>query len=258
MGQPREFAAPAEHYDRFMGRFTRTLAPAFIGAAGIGPGDGPVVDVGCGPGGLTLELAKTYGGEAIAAIDPADQFAAACRDRVPGADVRVGGAEELPWDDDAFGAALACLVIGFMRDPVRGISEMARVTRPGGTVAACMWHLPEGMPMLGHFWKAMLAVRPELPGERALVGTQEGQIGDVFRTAGLIDVREGSIAAAADYTGFDDYWEPLTNGVGPAGQALAALPEADRERVRDTAKAGLPDGPFTLEARAWLAVGTVA
>ena len=89
-----------------------------------------VLDVGCGPGGLTHELVARTGAERVAAIDPAAQFADACRERHPGADVRVGGAEELPWEDGAFDAALAQLVIAFMSDPDQGIREMARVTRP--------------------------------------------------------------------------------------------------------------------------------
>src|SRR3954452_8825660 len=126
-----------------MGRYTRSLAPAFADAAGVTSGM-TVLDVGCGPGGLTLELADRVGAENVAAIDPAPQFAAACRARNPGADVRVGVAEQLPWDDDAFDAALSSLVIAFMNDASAGVGEMARVTRPGGVVAACMWDIADG------------------------------------------------------------------------------------------------------------------
>src|SRR4051812_47960050 len=124
-----------------MGRYTRTLAPALTDAAGIAPGM-RVLDVGCGPGGLTDVLAARVGAANVAAIDPAPQFAAACRERHPGADVRVGAAEELPWPDGAFDATLASLVVAFMSDADQGVREMARVTRPGGTVAACMWDIP--------------------------------------------------------------------------------------------------------------------
>src|SRR4051812_44492537 len=124
-----------------MGRYTRTLAPALADAAGVEAGMRGL-DVGCGPGGLAEALAARVGAENVAAIDPAPQFAAACRERSPGADVRVGGAEELPWADGAFDVTLASLVIAFMRDADLGVREMARVTRPGGTVAACMWDIP--------------------------------------------------------------------------------------------------------------------
>jgi ubiquinone/menaquinone biosynthesis C-methylase UbiE len=128
-----EFTAAADKYDRFMGRYTRTLAPALVKAAEIGDGM-RVLDVGCGPGGLASVLADRVGGANVAAIDPAPQFAQACRERNPDADVRTGVAEELPWEDGTFDATLASLVVAFMKDADRGVREMARVTKPGGTV----------------------------------------------------------------------------------------------------------------------------
>src|SRR3954453_14130343 len=107
-----------------MGRYTRTLAPALADAAGV-KGGMRVLDVGCGPGGLTEVLAARVGAGNVAGIDPAPQFPAACRDRNARADVRVGGAEELPWPDGAFDTTLSSLVIAFMRDADRGVREMA-------------------------------------------------------------------------------------------------------------------------------------
>ena len=171
-----QFAAPAEQYDRFMGRYTPTLAVALADAAGVEPGM-RVLDVGCGPGGLTAELVARVGAANVAAIDPAAQFSEACRARNPGADVRVGVAEELPWPDGEFDAVLSSLVLGFMRDPEQGVREMARVTRPGGVVAACMWDIAEGgMTMLRLFWSAVREVAPGAEGERSLAGTARGDI----------------------------------------------------------------------------------
>jgi SAM-dependent methyltransferase len=252
-----QFAAPAERYDRFMGRYTTTLAVALADAAGVAAGM-HVLDVGCGPGGLTRELVARVGAADVAAIDPAPQFVAACRERNPGADVREGGAEELPWADGTFDAALSSLVIGFMRDPDRGVREMARVTRPGGTVAVCMWDLATGgMTMLRTFWTAVRRVQPGARGEQGLAGTAEGDIEQRFRRAGLEGVIGGSLRAEAGYTGFDDFWEPFTYGVGPAGQHLASLTPEQQARVRDGCREVLPDGPFSLDARAWYAAGTV-
>jgi ubiquinone/menaquinone biosynthesis C-methylase UbiE len=138
-----QFAAPAEHYDRFMGRYTPTLASALVDAAGVAAGM-RVLDVGCGPGGLTRELVSRVGARNVAAIDPEPHFAAVCRERNPGADIREGVAETLPWPDADFDASLSSLVLGFMRDPDMGVREMARVTRPGGIVAACMWDTAAG------------------------------------------------------------------------------------------------------------------
>ena len=251
-----QFVAPAEHYDRFMGRYAPTLASALADAAGVTSGM-RVLDVGCGPGGLARELAARVGAANVAAIDPAPQFAAACRDATPGADVRDGVAEDLPWRDDEFDAALSSLVIGFMRDPDQGVREMARVTRAGGTVAACMWDTTAGgMTMLRLFWSAARRHDPKVEGERRMAGTAEGDIAERFKRAGLQDVIGGALAARAEYAGFDDFWAPFTFAVGPAGHYLDSLPEERRARLREACREALPDGPFSLNARAWYARGT--
>jgi SAM-dependent methyltransferase len=252
------FAASAEHYDRFMGRYTRSLAPAFADAAGVTSGM-TVLDVGCGPGGLTLELATRVGAENVAAVDPAPQFADACRARNPGADVREGVAEELPWRDGSFSATLSALVVAFMQDADQGVREMGRVTRPGGTVAACMWDIAGGgMTMLRMFWAAARELDPDVAGERRRPGVTEGDLGDRFRRAGLQDVVEGELEAGAEYADFADFWEPFTFAVGPAGEYLASLPPEGQARMRDACQAAVPAGPFSLTARAWYARGTVS
>ncbi len=251
------FGAPAEQYDRFMGRYAATLGVALADSAGARAGQ-RLLDVGCGPGGLTGVLAGRVGAANVAAIDPAPQFAAACRERNPGADVREGVAEELPWDDGTFDAALSMLVIGFMRDPDRGVREMVRVTRPGGIVAACMWDTTAGgMTMLRIFWNAARQVEPGVQGERRMPGTSEGDIAERFRRAGLEDVEDGALTARASYADFADFWEPFTFAIGPAGNYLSSLPSDQQARVRDLCRAEIPDGPFELEGRAWYARGTV-
>jgi SAM-dependent methyltransferase len=254
-----QFVAPAEHYDNFMGRYTPTLAAALVDAADLRNGM-RVLDVGCGPGGLTRALVARVGAaDSVAAIDPGSQFVAACRERNPGADVREGVAEQLPWDDAAFDAALSSLVIGFMRDPDQGVREMARVTRSGGTVAACMWDIAGGgMTMLRLFWDAVQQVTTGAAGERRMAGTSEGDIAERFRRAGLSDVVGGALTARAEYTGFDDFWEPFTFAVGPSGQHLQSLAAEQQAAVREACRAALPDGPFSLDARAWYARGTVS
>jgi SAM-dependent methyltransferase len=253
-----QFVAPAEHYDRFMGRYAPTLAVEFCDAAGVASGM-RALDVGCGPGGLTHELVARTGAERVAAIDPAPQFAEACRERHPGADVRVGPAEELPWEDGSFDATLAQLVLAFMRDPDRGVREMARVTRPGGVVALCMWDLHEGgMTMLNTFWTAVRETGPDAAGEHRRPGTARGDIAAHLERAGLHDVAGGEVSARAEYAGFDDFWNPFTFAVGPSGQYLRTLDPDQQAAVREACRRVLPaDGPFALDARAWFARGTV-
>src|SRR5512137_591547 len=119
------FDVAGEAYDRLVGRWSRRLAPAFLDFAGVD--GGPVLEVGAGPGALTAVLAERLGPSSVAAVEPSPPFAAACRARVPGIDLRVAGAEALPFPDGAFTAALAQLVFSFVPDPVRATAEMARV-----------------------------------------------------------------------------------------------------------------------------------
>jgi SAM-dependent methyltransferase len=252
------FEGAAEHYDRFMGRYAPTLAAALADFAGVAP-HMRVLDVGCGPGGLTRELVARVGAANVAAIDPTPHFAAACRDRNAGVDVRDGVAEDLPWEVDTFDAALSSLVIGFMTDPDQAIREMRRVVRPGGVVAACMWDIATGgMTMLRVFWTAVRSVEPAAQGEGAMAGTSEGDIAHRLARAELASVTAGALNAAADYADFDDFWQPFTYGVGPAGHYLASLTDGQRDRVRDACRTALPSGAFTLEARAWCGRATVS
>jgi hypothetical protein len=146
-----------------------------------------------------------------------------------------------------------------MEDADAGVREMARVTRDGGVVAACMWDIVGGgMTMLRVFWEAARELAPDLQGERVRPGVAEGDLADRFRRAGLTDVVDGSLEAQASYDDFADFWEPFTFAVGPAGQHLASLSAADQERVRDACRERLPSGAFDLTARAWYARGTAA
>jgi ubiquinone/menaquinone biosynthesis C-methylase UbiE len=131
------FDVGAGAYQRFMGRYSEPLAAQFASLAGLRSGQ-RVLDVGCGPGALTAELVTRVGPELVSAVEPSAPFVDAVRARLPGVDVRQAAAEQLPLPDDAFDVTLAQLVVHFMTDPVRGLGEMRRVTREGGTVAACV------------------------------------------------------------------------------------------------------------------------
>jgi ubiquinone/menaquinone biosynthesis C-methylase UbiE len=246
------FNVAGDAYDRFMGRYSRELAPAFIDFALIEP-DMHVLDVGCGPGALSERLAEIVRAEQLAAVDPSEPFVAACRERVPGADVRRGDAEDLPFEDDAFGAAVSQLVVNFLRDPLAGAAQMRRVVRPGGIVAACTWDYGEGMEMLRLFWAAARSLDGAAPDEgRTMRYRSTEELEELWREAGLNDVETGFLTVQTTYSGFDDLWEPFTFGVGPAGSYCAALEPAQREELRERLreKVGSPTGSFTLGARA--------
>ena len=248
------FDVAAEAYDRFMGRYSRLLAPQLADLAGVREGQ-RVLDVGCGPGALTTELVARLGPAAVAAVDPSMPFVAAARARHPGVDVRGARAEELPFDDDAFDAALSQLVVHFMADPVAGLTEMRRVVRPGGVVAACVWDLAGGRAPLSVFWRAARELNPEALDESLLHGARQGHLGELFRIAGLGDVRETELPVTLEHPSFDEWWEPYTGGVGPAGAYVASLDPAQQAELRERCRALLPGAPFALTAHAWAVRG---
>jgi SAM-dependent methyltransferase len=244
------FDVGADAYARFMGRFSEPLAREFVMVADPRPGQ-RVLDVGCGPGALTSVLVERLGSGSVVAVDPSTSFVAAARSRLPGVDVREAAAEDLPFPDAAFDAALAQLVVHFMADPVAGLREMARVTRPGGVVAACVWdHAGEGGP-LSTFWQAVRELDPGAPDESGLAGAREGHLGELARAAGLSDVEESVLTVEVAFPSFEDWWGPYTLGVGPAGVYVAGLDEPDRAALRSRCAELLPGGAFTVFASAW-------
>ena len=248
------FNVSGDAYDRFMGRYARELAPVFADFAGVR--SGTVLDVGCGSGILTEELSARLGPENVAAVDPSP-LVEACAARVPGADVRKGAAESLPWPDDSFDAALAQLVLHFLDDPVAGLVEMRRVTRPGGSVAACSWNFSE-MLLLRTFWEAARSLAPAAPGETLEVASLE-ELGELGRRAGLDEVDVAALNISSRYESFDELWNSFQLGVGPAGQFCASLDPEARDAVRDEyrRRVGDPQGSFSLAAEAWALRGRV-
>ena len=250
------FFVAADAYDRFMGRYSSPLAAPFADFARVRAGQ-RVLDVGCGPGQLTAELVRRLGVDAVGAVDPSEQFVAAVRERHPDVDVRQAPAEDLPFGDDEFDAALAQLVVHFMADPVAGLREMARVTRTGGVVAACVWDLAGGEAPISVFWTAARELDPDVEDESQLAGAREGHLAELLQAAGLRDIEQDSLFVTVQHPSFEDWWEPFTLGVGPAGAYTASLDSAQQEQLRERCRELHPDAPFTLTARAWAARGLV-
>ena len=246
------FAVAADAYDRFMGRYSRPLAPLFADYAGVAPGQ-RVIDVGCGPGALTTELVQRLGTAAVVGVDPSEPFVEAARARHPGVTVQQASAEHLPFDDDAFDAALAQLVVHFMADPVAGLREMARVTRPGGVVAACVWDHAGGKGPISLFWEAARELDPDVDDESQLAGAREGHLTALCSAAGLREVEETALVVDVEHATFDEWWEPFTLGVGPAGAFAASLDPEARDELREGCRALQPAAPFVVSAAAWTA-----
>ncbi|MGZ5398560.1 MAG: class I SAM-dependent methyltransferase [Nocardioides sp.] len=252
----RMFRVSGSHYDRFMGRWSRQLAPSVAEAGGIAAGH-RVLDVGCGPGALTGVLVDLVGPSSVAACDPSETFVAACAGRHPGVDVRQAGAEQLPWPDRAFNAVLAQLVLNFVPDRATAATEMMRVLRPGGTVATAVWDYGEGMEMLRRFWDAARAIRTDAPDEAhpaALGGV--GELAGFLTAAGFETVAEGTLRVESTYDDAGEVWQGFLLGVGPAGTWCLSLTEDEREALRREFLGRLPDsGPVTLTAVARCGTG---
>jgi SAM-dependent methyltransferase len=251
------FDVGADAYMRFMGRYSEPLAVLFADLAGVASGQ-RALDVGCGPGVLTAELVRRLGAGAVCAVEPSRSFAGAARERLPGVDVRRSAAEQLPFADRSFDVALAQLVVHFMTDPVAGLREMGRVTSPGGTVAACVWdHAAGGGGPLTLFWRAARDLDPLAPDESGRAGVREGQLVTLFAQAGLGQARAATLTVRVRHASFEQWWEPLTLGVGPAGAYVASLAEEHRAALREHCRDLLPAGPVEVSASAWGAASQI-
>jgi SAM-dependent methyltransferase len=244
-------------YGRHVGRYSDALAAEVVRR--VAPRDGDrALDVGCGAGAALAALADRLGSDRVAGVDPSQPFVELARKRVPGADVRVGAAEELPFDDGSFDLVTSQLVLNFMRDPRRGVGEMCRVGRR--TVASCVWDYAGEMEMLRAFWDAALELDPRAPDEGVVMRwcTPE-ELEALWRESGLRSVEVGAVVVAAGYSSFDDYWAPFPSGIAPSGAYCASLPPDRQEELRQACfrRLGSPAGPFELTARAWLAIGRI-
>jgi SAM-dependent methyltransferase len=255
-----DFGARADAYDRHLGRYSASLAPQMVRLATVTSGQ-RALDVGCGPGALASALAATLGPERVAAVDPYEPFVKACRARVAGADVRVAAAERLPFAEDHFDVVLAQLVLDLVEDPQRAVTEMRRVLRLGGVIAACVWDYAGEMTILRAFWDAAAALDPLAAtardeGRRKRL-CQRGELGQLWRSQGIERIEEGELIASARYADFEAFWSPFQAGIGPAGAYCKALGGQAQAALHEECWRGLgsPMGAFYLSARAWFVIG---
>lgn len=254
----------AEGYEKMMGRFSSVLAPLLADFAQVGD-VGKILDVGCGTGSLTQAIATRTHEADIVGIDPSPAFIQSSRTRFirnRRITLDVGSALELPYPDKTFTQCLACLVIQFISDPKKAVSEMTRVTKPNGTVTACTWD-SRGMKMGAVFFEEALRLNPSaesrLPRTKYL--NEPGQLSDLWKAVGLKDVVETAMEIQMEYDSFDDYWVPVSTGGGPNTVYASALAPEDREELRKALRKRFlgdrPDGPFSLPAKSLAVRGTV-
>jgi SAM-dependent methyltransferase len=256
--------ALGEGYELYMGRWSRLLAPGCAAFAGVRDGE-RILDVGTGTGAAALTLESMLPTSEIVGVDPSEGFIAHAAKGARSARLRfeVGDAQALPFEDASFDHAIALLVLNFIPDAGKAVSEMRRVARAGGTVSACTWDYGDGMESLRLFWDEAVALDPAAAPkhERNMKLARAGELGALWKKAGLRAVREQSLVIAQAFSSFEDYWSPFLRGTGPGGAYVASLAAERRERLEARLRSRLlmdrRADPFTLKARAWCVRGEV-
>jgi SAM-dependent methyltransferase len=244
--------AASDAYELYMGRWSRRLAPLYAAFAGVQDGE-RILDVGTGTGGLAASLPRCE----VVGVDPSAAFVEHAAKAIPSARFEVGDAQALRFADASFDQAMALLVLNFIPDHEKALAEMRRVTRPGGTVSACVWDYGDGMESLRVFWDEAVALDAAASPkhERNMKLCREDALGALWRKAGLREVRQDALQIEQAFASFRDYWEPFLRGIGPGGAYVASLAEERRRALEKRLRGCFPDGPFTLRARAWCAKG---
>jgi SAM-dependent methyltransferase len=262
MAVARDAWERGDAYERFMGRWSRRAGRAFLSWLRAGDG-GRWLDVGCGTGALTGTAVEVANPSEVVGVDPSLRFIHTARERVDDSRVRFepGDALRLRFADGRFDVVVSGLMLNFVPVPGAAVAEMARVAAPGGVVAAYVWDYTEGMGMLRHFWDAAVAVDPAaeiLDEGRRFPWCRPEPLRAIWR-ASLTDVVVRPIEMTMVFTDFDDYWQPLLGGQGPAATYVTSLSADHRSRLRGELRDRLPvetDGSITLGARAWAVRGS--
>jgi len=263
-GKPAMFA-DADAYQRFMGRWSAMLAPLLVEFARL-PDAGRVLDVGSGTGSLAFSIGKLRPHCRLVGIDPSREYVGYANSKNPFPDraaFQVGDAQRLEFPDASFDASLSLLVFNFIPDRQKALSEVRRVTKPGGPVAAAVWDYGAGMKMLRVFWDAVTAVDPAAKlDESRMPLARAGELAEFWKQGGLTEVEEAPLDFVMRFESFADYWDPFLLGQGPAGSyarsADAGLRQALRAELKRILAVTDENAPFTLPARAWAVRGTVA
>ncbi len=262
-GQASVFSE-AQAYERFMGRWSRDMAPLLVQFAGVRDGD-TVLDVGSGTGALAAAVAQRAPSSRIVGIDPAAPYVALAQSRHGSVRVQfeVGDAQQMRFDRAMFDRTLSLPVVNFIPDVRKALGEMKRVTKPKGIVAAAVWDYGEGMEMLRVFWDEAVALTPTHAArdERNMPLCRRGELAELWRAQGLQDVVEEALKIETRFASFDDFWTPFLEKQGPAGAYVASLSAADQESLRLRLRRRLlgdgPDKTIVMHARAWAVRGVV-
>ena len=262
VGPPRDVWADGQAYERYVGRWSRLVAGAFLEWLAVPPG-ARWLDVGCGTGVLTETILQVAAPQAVTGIDDAQGYVDFARDRIPDSRARfeLGDAQAMPVATAVFDAAVSGFALNFMHRPSKVVANMVRSVRQGGLVAAYVWDYAGRIQFMRHFWNAATSLDSaaiDLDEGRRFPLCAPGPLLDLFQTARLSQVEVRPIDIWTEFRDFDDYWSPFLGGQGPAPGYAMSLSEANRFALRERLRAALPfalDGSLPLPARAWAVRG---
>jgi ubiquinone/menaquinone biosynthesis C-methylase UbiE len=253
MNPPRGFTN-AEAYNQRTGRYSRLLAGPFIEFVGIEDGD-RLLDVGCGTGSLAFTAAALKRPSEIVGIDRSASFIEYARSQTndPRLTFEVGDALNLSYPDASFDKCLCLLVIQLLPDVPRALSEIRRVTKPGGAAAASVWDR-ENNELHTLFWDSVAEIDPagkQAREERLYV---KDQLSGLWTESGFSNVEEKRLEIAPEFESFDHFWAPFFGGQGSGAAYFVSLPSYQQEalhaRVREKILGSAPDRPFKLKGSA--------
>lgn len=259
---PKDAWVSGAAYEAYIGRWSRLAAREFIDWLGVLAGR-DWLDAGCGTGALCQSILHLAEPRRLKGIDRSATFIAHSRTHI--LDDRVSfetaDAQALPDAADSYDAVVSGLVLNFIPQPDLTVSEMKRVAKPGGVVAAYVWDYAGKMQLIRHFFDAAAALDPkaaDLDEGRRFPLCQPKPLAELFDHAGLHEVSVRAIDVPTVFVDFNDYWSPFLGGQGPAPGYCMSLSEDKRAALRERIRAGLPisrDGSISMVARAWAVRG---
>jgi len=250
-------------YERYIGRWSRRVAPLFLSWLGI-PAGRRWLDVGCGTGALCAAILDSCAPSSVVGVEPSEGFLKTATENLAGrATFHPGNATAIPFKDGSVDIVVSALVLNFVPDQPAALAEMARVTGKGGTIAGFVWDYSGKMELIRHFWDAAVELNPNAAkldeGPRFPLCRPDA-LERLFTGAGLKGVEVRPLDIPTRFTNFDDYWQPFLGGQGPAPAYAMSLDEKARARLRDRLQERLPaaaDGSISMIARVWAARGIV-